>query len=113
MTSSFTKLLLAARFLRMLERPGGYRKLCERLSRITQELIRSNFDILAKIAAADFRRAVFLGSGSRFAAAREAALKILELTSGRVTTLCETYLGFRYGPKSYVQDDTLIVCNLS
>jgi len=113
MTSSFTNLLLAARFLGMLERPDGYRELCERLSRITQELIRSNFDILAKIAAADFRRAVFLGSGSRFAAAREAALKMLELTSGRVTTLCETYLGFRHGPMSYVQDDTLIVCNLS
>jgi len=37
----------------------------------------------------------------------------LELTSGRVTTLCESYLGFRHGPMSYVQDDTLIVCNLS
>jgi tagatose-6-phosphate ketose/aldose isomerase len=113
MTSSFTNLLLAARFLGMLERPDGYRELCERLSRITQELIRSNFDILAKIAAADFRRAVFLGSGSRFAGAREAALKMLELTSGRVATLCETYLGFRHGPMSFVQDDTLIVCNLS
>ncbi len=113
MTSSFTNLLLAARFLGMLDRPDGYRELCERLSRITQELIRSNFDTLAKIAAADFRRAVFLGSGSRFAAAREAALKMLELTAGRVTTLCETYLGFRHGPMSYVQDDTLIVCNLS
>src|SRR6266478_4572494 len=38
---------------------------------------------------------------------------MLELTSGRVTTLCETYLGFRHGPMSYAQDDTLIVCNLS
>jgi len=86
---------------------------CERLSQITKDLIRSNFDILAKIAAAGFRRAIFLGSGSRFAASREAALKMLELTSGRVTTLCETYLGFRHGPMSYAQDDTLIVCNLS
>jgi tagatose-6-phosphate ketose/aldose isomerase len=113
MTSSFTNLLLAARFIGMLERPEEYRKLCERLSQITKELIRSSFDVLAKIAAADFRRAVFLGSGSRFAASREAALKMLELTSGRVTTLCETYLGFRHGPMSYVQDDTLIVCGLS
>ena len=113
MTSSFTNLLLAARFLGMLERPGEYRKLCQRLGQVTEELMRSSFDILAKIAASDFRRAVFLGSGSRFAASREAALKMLELTSGRVTTLCETYLGFRHGPMSYVQDDTLIVCDLS
>jgi tagatose-6-phosphate ketose/aldose isomerase len=113
MTSSFTNLLLAARFIGMLERPDEYRTLCESLGKITGELIRSQFDILAKIASTDFRRAVFLGSGSHFAASREAALKMLELTSGRVTTLSETYLGFRHGPMSYVQDDTLIVCNLS
>jgi tagatose-6-phosphate ketose/aldose isomerase len=113
MTSSFTNLLLAARFIGMLERPDEYRKVCGRLSQITKALIQSNFDILAKIASTRFRRAVFLGSGPRFAAAREAALKMLELTSGRVTTLSETYLGFRHGPMSYAQDDTLFVCNLS
>jgi tagatose-6-phosphate ketose/aldose isomerase len=113
MTSSFSNLLLAARFIGMLERPDEYRKLCERLGQITEQLIRSSFDVLAKVAATDFRRVVFLGSGSRFAASREAALKMLELTSGRVTTLCEAYLGFRHGPMSYVQDDTLIVCDLS
>lgn len=113
MTSSFTNLLLAIRFLGMLEKANEYRALCEKLSQIASELIRSKFDALAKIAAADFRRAVFLGSGSRFGAAREAALKMLELTAGRVTTVCETYLGFRHGPMSYVHDDTLIVCHLS
>ena len=113
MTSSFTNLLLAARFIGMLERPDEYQRVCEKLSQITKDLIRSYFDILAKIAASNFHRAIFLGSGPRFAASREAALKMLELTSGRVTTLCETYLGFRHGPMSYAQDDTLIVCNLS
>src|SRR5882762_1560886 len=113
MTSSFTNLLLAARFLGMLDRPDEYRKLCGALSQITQELIRLNFDRLANIATREFRRAVFLGSGSRFAASREAALKMLELTSGRVTTISETFLGFRHGPMSYVQDNTLIVCHLS
>src|SRR6266404_883951 len=113
MTSSFTNLLLAARFLGMLDRSDEYRKLCDAVSQIAQELIRSNFDRLANIAAREFRRAVFLGSGSRFAALREAALKMLELTSGRVTTMSETFLGFRHGPMSYVQDDTLIVCHLS
>ena len=113
MTSSFTNLLLAVRFLGMLDRANEYRTLCEKLSQIASELIRSKFDALARIAAADIRRAVFLGSGSRFAASREAALKMLELTAGRVTTVCETYLGFRHGPMSYVHDDTLVVCHLS
>lgn len=113
MTSSFTNLLLAVRFLGMLEKPDDYRRLCERLGQVVSELIRLKFADLAKIAAADFRRAVFLGSGSRFAATREAALKMLELTAGRVSTVCETYLGFRHGPMSCVHDDTMIVCHLS
>ncbi|PYT81755.1 MAG: tagatose-6-phosphate ketose isomerase [Acidobacteria bacterium] len=113
MTSSFTNLLLAVRFIGMLERPEKYRTLCARLSQITSDLLLSKFDMLAKIAAADFRRVVFLGSGSRFAASREAALKMLELTAGRVTTVCETYLGFRHGPMSCAHDDTVIVCLLS
>ena len=113
MTSSFTNLLLAARYLGMPERPEEYRVLCDGLSNIVKELMSSKFDALAKIAATGFRRAVFLGSGSRFAASREAALKMLESTAGRVTSLCETFLGFRHGPMSYVQNDTLIVCQLS
>src|SRR6266566_4342287 len=79
-----TNLLLAVRFLGMLERANEYRALCERLGQIASELLRSKFDTLGRIGAADFRRAVFLGSGSRFAASREAALKMLELTAGRV-----------------------------
>jgi len=113
MTSSFTNLLLAVRFLGMLEKESEYRMLCEKLSKIANEVIRAKFDMLARIAAMDFQRAVFLGSGPRFAASREAALKMLELTAGRVTTVCETYLGFRHGPMSYAHDDTLIVCHLS
>ena len=38
---------------------------------------------------------------------------MLEMTAGRVTTLCETYLGLRHGPMSYVHKDTLVVCFLS
>lgn len=113
MTSSFTNLLLGVRFLGMLERTNEYQALCERLSQIATDLLRSKFDALARVAAADFRRTVFLGSGPRFAAAREAALKMMELTAGRATTVCETFLGFRHGPMSYVHDDTLIVCLLS
>jgi tagatose-6-phosphate ketose/aldose isomerase len=56
---------------------------------------------------------VFLGTGPSFGAAREAALKMLEMTAGRVATLCETYLSFRHGPMSFVQQETLIVGFLS
>lgn len=113
MTSSFTNLLLAARFLGMLKWPDRYRKVCETQSGIVQNLIQGNFDELARIASTNFRRSAFLGSGTRYAASREAALKMLEMTSGNVPSICETYLGFRHGPMSFVRNDTLIFCQLS
>src|ERR1700737_3623906 len=113
MTSSFTNLLLAARFMSMWKKPDEYAQLCKRTSSVTDKLISGNFDIIAGIAKSKFQRVVFLGTGPGFGAAREAALKMLEMTAGRVTTLCETYLGFRHGPMSYVQQETLIVAFLS
>jgi len=50
------------------------------------------------VAKAPFQRVLFLGSGSHFAGAREAAFKMLEMTAGRVSTMCESYLGLRHGP---------------
>ena len=38
---------------------------------------------------------------------------MLEMTAGQVTAICETYLGLRHGPMSYVHEDTLIVSFLS
>ena len=113
MTSSFSNLVLAARFLGLIKQPETYGVICERLSKIASELLNTQFDNLARVASVRFLRAVFLGTGSRFGAAREAALKMLEMTAGRVTTLCETYLGLRHGPMSYVDKDTLVVCFLS
>ena len=113
MTSSVTNMVLAARFVGMWRTPERYRPLCERLSTACARILESGLDLLPRVAATGFRRAVYLGSGSRFGAARESALKMLEMTAGRVSTLCETYLGLRHGPLSYVDDDTLIVCFFS
>lgn len=54
-------------------------------------------------------RAVFLGTGALSYAAREAALKVMELTAGQVACLWDSVLGFRHGPKSFVNADTQIV----
>jgi tagatose-6-phosphate ketose/aldose isomerase len=113
MTSSFTNLLLGARFLGFLDDPSRYQAICEKSSAIAGQIIGRYFDTLAQVAKAPFKRAVFLGSGARFASTREAALKMLEMTAGRVTTLCETYLGLRHGPMSFVHEDCLIVGFLS
>ncbi len=111
MTSSFTNMALAARFLGMRQAPDRYRWLCEKLAATCASVLENGSDVLES--ARRFRRAVFLGSGSRFGAARESALKMLEMTAGRVATLCETYLGVRHGPMSFIHEDTLVVCFFS
>ena len=113
MTSSFTNMALGSTFLGFLNDPAAYLELCTGLSGVCEVLLEQHIGTLAHVARGAFKRTVFLGSGPRFGAAREAALKMLEMTAGRVPTMAETYLGLRHGPMSYVHDDTLIVCFLS
>jgi tagatose-6-phosphate ketose/aldose isomerase len=113
MTSSFTNLVLAARFLGLTTKLQQYGEVCEALSGIAARVIEEHLGTFARIGKEPFKRALFLGSGARFGAAREAALKMLEMTAGRVTTMSETYLGVRHGPMSSVHEDTLVVCFFS
>jgi tagatose-6-phosphate ketose/aldose isomerase len=113
MTSSFTNLVLAARFLGLLGSPEVYRHTCNALAEACGNLLQRYFGTLAQIGAGDFDRVVYLTAGPDRGAAHEASLKMLEMTAGRVATMAETYLGLRHGPMSFVHDRTLIVCFLS
>ncbi len=113
MTSSFTNMVLAASFLGMLETPEKYLALIQGLSRTADEVLRANFDALAALARRDFARVVYLASGPRLGSAKESALKMVEMTAGRVWAMCESYLGLRHGPMSAVHPDTLVVCCLA
>ena len=54
------------------------------------------------------KRIIYLGSGPLYGAARESALKILEMTGGKIPTMSETSLGFRHGPKSLIDGNTAV-----
>ncbi|MBV7505547.1 SIS domain-containing protein [Bacillus sp. sid0103] len=56
----------------------------------------------------DFERIIYLGSGSLEGLAREAQLKILELTAGKIVTSFDSPLGFRHAPKSFVNEKALV-----
>lgn len=106
MTSSFTCMLLAA--LCAL----GADDACERLPLLADLGARALEDWpaqLAELAHTPFDRVIYLGSGPLEALARESALKLLELTGGAVLALAETPLGFRHGPKSVLNANTLVV----
>ncbi|MCP6335832.1 sugar isomerase, partial [Klebsiella pneumoniae] len=50
----------------------------------------------------DIQRVIWLGSGMLQGIAHESALKLLELTAGKISASYESPLGFRHGPKSLV-----------
>ncbi|OVZ91645.1 aldose isomerase [Yersinia kristensenii] len=60
-----------------------------------------------------FKRVVYLGSGGLQGVARESALKVLELTAGKVAAFYDSPTGFRHGPKSLVNSETLVVIFVS
>ena len=64
--------------------------------------------VLRELAAAGHARVAYLGSGVLQGLAREAALKLGELTNGAVATCFDTPLGFRHGPKTFVDERTLV-----
>jgi tagatose-6-phosphate ketose/aldose isomerase len=113
MTSSFTNMVLAGRLLALTADVEGYSARVATLARLAADLLVGHADALARVARSDYRTAVYLGSGNRYGAAREAALKMLEMSGGQVKTFPENYLGLRHGPMCAIDDGALVVCFLS
>ena len=80
----------------------------------SETFLNENWKEIAAIADAyDFNRIVYLGSNALKGVAQESQLKMLELTAGKVATMFDTPMGFRHGPKSIINDETLTVVYLS
>lgn len=107
MTSSFTTMLLTALTCLPEARPRDIVGRIEALADSADAFFDSGWT--AKLP----DRAVFLGSGPHLGTAREAALKVLELTAGRVVTCWDSTLGFRHGPIAVVDDRTTVFVFLS
>lgn len=109
MTSSFTGMLLAAALAFGAIPPAAVGP----LAALGAGILPAWRARLQSLVAAGFERAVFLGSNILKGLAHEAALKMLELTDGRVLALGETPLGIRHGPKTMLNNGTLALVLLS
>ena len=79
-----------------------------------EKFLDAQYGEIAKIVSEfDFDRIVYLGNIALKGVAQESALKMLELTAGKVATMYDSQLGFRHGPKSIINDTTLTVAYLS
>ena len=109
MTSSFTSMLLSC----LLILGGENDSAVSALAAAATHIIQSRHQAIRQLAANGYDRIVYLGSGPLTGLARESALKLLELTAGRVVTYFDSALGFRHGPKAVLDDRTLVLVYVS
>lgn len=114
MTSSFSNMYLATIAAFNLDR---YDEFCNEVKTIIERgsaFVEENYTKAADIVSAyDFKRIVYLGSNTGKGVSQESALKMCELTAGKIVTMYDTPMGFRHGPKSIIDDTTLTVVYMS
>lgn len=111
MTNSFSSMLLAT-LLIFDTKTKNKKEIVEKISKLGKEIY-NNLEEIENLVNFDFNRVVYLGSGPLGKLTKEARLKILELTAGEVATLWESSMGFRHGPKSFVDENTLVISFVS
>ncbi|CTJ32823.1 sugar isomerase domain protein AgaS [Streptococcus pneumoniae] len=108
MISSFTSMMLTAL---LVFDPTEFAVKSERfevVSSLARKVLDKAEDV-KELVDLDFNRVIYLGAGPFFGLAHEAQLKILELTAGQVATMYESPVGFRHGPKSLINDNTVVL----
>lgn len=114
MTSSYSNMYLATYLAFNLDELDEITARVDRICAAGQEFLDSTYSIAQTIVNEfDFNRLVYLGNIGLKGVAQESALKMLELSAGKVATMYDSPLGFRHGPKSIIDDNTLTVVYLS
>lgn len=111
MTNSFSSMLLGS-LLIFDSSLDDKETIVKKLANIARDTYDKASDI-EKLIDYDFDRVAYLGSGPLGKLTKEARLKILELTAGDVVTIFDSSMGFRHGPKSFINDKTLVVSFVS
>lgn len=107
MTGSFSCMSLGALLTFDQTDFEAKQKYIETLTTLGREVIARENEI-QKIVELDFERVVYVGSGSLAGLTREAQLKLLELTAGKIATVFDSSMGFRHGPKSFINEKTVM-----
>lgn len=109
MTSSFTCMTLATLLLFDIDNLEENKNIVNELVSNGEKALNTQWKDALELSNLGTERIVYLGSGALKGLCNEMALKNLELTSGKQVTVCESILGFRHGPKSIINDKTLVI----
>ncbi|USK98861.1 SIS domain-containing protein [Bacillus tropicus] len=107
MTGSYTCMALTALLVFDSISTEEKSKIVKEIYQMGESVIQRE-DAIQKIVDLHFDRIIYLGSGSLEGLAKESQLKILELTAGKIVTAFDSPLGFRHGPKSFVNEKSLV-----
>ena len=114
MTSSFSNMMLATLLCFSLDNYDEVKAELEDIITTGEKMLANKWEFFKNIVEDyNFNRIVYLGANCLKGIAQESQLKILELTAGKVATMYDSPMGFRHGPKSIINDDTLTVIYLS
>lgn len=113
MTGSFSSMVVAGVLILLREKFENYKEKVVYVADVIEKNINKILEAAETISKLDIERIVYLGDGTNKGLAEEVSLKILELTGGKIASFYNTFLGFRHGPKSIVNDKTAIICMMS
>lgn len=113
MTSSFTNMVVCGQCLANIRTLEEYEPVLQSLIASGKELLETAPELASKLADGPYTNVCFAGSGSLKAIGKESALKVSELTAGKIRTMSESILGLRHGPLAALNEETLFVCYVS
>lgn len=109
MTSSFSCMLMSTLTLLGGKTPADWRQHIEATATLCEGKLEQWQAAIKELANQPYQRLIVLGSGGFAGLAREASLKSLELSAGKVMTAYDSSLGFRHGPKFTIDDTALVI----
>ena len=113
MTSSFSCMLLAALLFFDIKHLEENKKYVDTISSLGEQIVQDDWRKMRDLSRCNPVRVVYLGAGCLGGLAQEMALKNMELTNGRIATMQETILGFRHGPKTFMDTGTDVIVLMS
>ncbi len=113
MTSSFSCMLMSTLTLFGGQSPKQWHEQIEVVAALCEAKLEQWESAIKALATQPYERLIVIGSGGFAGLAREASLKSLELSAGKVMTAFDSSLGFRHGPKFTINDKAVVIQLLS
>ncbi|MBY6238098.1 SIS domain-containing protein [Vibrio harveyi] len=113
MTSSFSCMLMSTLTLFGGQSPKQWHEQIEVVAALCEAKLEQWESAIKALASQPYERLIVIGSGGFAGLAREASLKSLELSAGKVMTAFDSSLGFRHGPKFTINDKAVVIQLLS